>query len=236
MLKERGHLSRRLFFEGLIVGALAGLIAIIYRLLLTNAEDVYFTIVSFVKGNFILTILWFMGLVILGLVIAAFLKYEPYISGSGIPQVEAEVQGQIDQCWYKVLFAKMIAGTLCIVGGLSLGREGPSIQLGAMIGKAVSKFFKRIKTEERFLLTCGAAAGLSAAFNEPLAGIMFALEEVHKNFSTSALVSVIPKPAGWHHRRVLRYANPSASAGERDGRRYPYAENQRIRSFYGPGG
>ena len=58
MLKERGHLSRRLFFEGLIVGALAGLIAIIYRLLLTNAEDIYFTIVSFVKGNFILTILW----------------------------------------------------------------------------------------------------------------------------------------------------------------------------------
>ena len=191
MLKERGHLSRRLFFEGLIVGALAGLIAIIYRLLLTNAEDIYFTIVSFVKGNFILTILWFMGLVILGLVIAAFLKYEPYISGSGIPQVEAEVQGQIDQCWYKVLFAKIIAGTLCIVGGLSLGREGPSIQLGAMIGKAVSKFFKRIKTEERFLLTCGAAAGLSAAFNAPLAGIMFALEEVHKNFSTSALVSVM---------------------------------------------
>ena len=191
MLKERGHLSRRLFFEGLIVGALAGLIAIIYRLLLTNSEDIYFTIVSFVKGNFILTILWFMGLVILGLVIAAFLKYEPYISGSGIPQVEAEVQGQIDQCWYKVLFAKIIAGTLCIVGGLSLGREGPSIQLGAMIGKAVSKFFKRIKTEERFLLTCGAAAGLSAAFNAPLAGIMFALEEVHKNFSTSALVSVM---------------------------------------------
>ena len=191
MLKERGHLSRRLFFEGLIVGALAGLIAIIYRLLLTNAEDIYFTIVSFVKGNFILTILWFMGLVILGLVIAAFLKYEPYISGSGIPQVEAEVQGQIDQCWYKVLFAKIIAGTLCIVGGLSLGREGPSIQLGAMIGKSVSKFFKRIKTEERFLLTCGAAAGLSAAFNAPLAGIMFALEEVHKNFSTSALVSVM---------------------------------------------
>ncbi|MFQ8592359.1 MAG: ClC family H(+)/Cl(-) exchange transporter [Thomasclavelia spiroformis] len=180
-----------MFFEGLIVGALAGLIAIIYRLLLTNAEDIYFTIVSFVKGNFILTILWFMGLVILGLVIAAFLKYEPYISGSGIPQVEAEVQGQIDQCWYKVLFAKIIAGTLGIVGGLSLGRAGPSIQLGAMIGKAVSKFFKRIKTEERFLLTCGAAAGLSAAFNAPLAGIMFALEEVHKNFSTSALVSVM---------------------------------------------
>lgn len=191
ILRERNHLSRRLFLEGLFVGGLAGLIAIIYRLFLTNAEDIYFLMVSLVKGNLLLIVLWLIGLIGLGFVISLFLKYEPFISGSGIPQVEAEVQGQIDQCWYKVLFAKIIAGTLCIVGGLSLGREGPSIQLGAMIGKAVSRFFHRIKTEERFLLTCGAAAGLSAAFNAPLAGIMFALEEVHKNFSTSALVSVM---------------------------------------------
>lgn len=191
ILKERNKLSSRLFFEGLLVGGIAGFIAIIYRLLLTNAESLYFTIASFVKGNIFYIILWLIGLGILGFIISLFLKYEPYISGSGIPQVEAEVQGQIDQCWYKVLCAKIVAGTLCIVGGLSLGREGPSIQLGAMVGKAVSRFFKRIKTEERFLLTCGAAAGLSAAFNAPLAGIMFALEEVHKNFSTSALVSVM---------------------------------------------
>lgn len=191
MLKERNHLSRRLLIEGLLVGAMAGFIAIIYRLLLSNAEDIYFSIVAFVKGNIFFIGLWFVALIVLGLMISLFLTYEPYISGSGIPQVEAEVQGQIDQCWYKVIFSKMIAGTLCIVGGLSLGREGPSIQLGAMIGKAVSRAFHRLKTEERFLLTCGAAAGLSAAFNAPLAGIMFALEEVHKNFSTSALVSVM---------------------------------------------
>lgn len=191
ILRERNQLSSRLFFEGLLVGGLAGFIGIVYRLLLTNAETLYFTIVSLVEGNIVYIILWLIGLVGLGLIISLFLKYEPYIAGSGIPQVEAEVQGQIDQCWYKVIFAKMVAGTLCIVGGLSLGREGPSIQLGAMVGKAVSHFFHRIKTEERFLLTCGAAAGLSAAFNAPLAGIMFALEEVHKNFSTSALVSVM---------------------------------------------
>ncbi|WP_028042213.1 ClC family H(+)/Cl(-) exchange transporter [Candidatus Stoquefichus massiliensis] len=191
ILRERSHLSSRLFFEGLLVGALAGLIAIIYRLLLTNAEDVYFYFIHMVRGHIIWICCWLLGLIAIGFVISLFLKYEPYISGSGIPQVEAEVQGEIDQCWYKVIVTKMIAGTLCIVGGLSLGREGPSIQLGAMIGKGVSRFFKRIKTEERFLLTCGAAAGLSAAFNAPLAGIMFALEEVHKNFSTSALVSVM---------------------------------------------
>ena len=51
--------------------------------------------------------------------------------------------------------------------GLSLGREGPSIQLGAMAGKGISRIFHRIRMEEKLLLTCGAAAGLSAAFNAP---------------------------------------------------------------------
>lgn len=85
----------------------------------------------------------------------------------------------------------MVAGTLSIVGGLSLGREGPSIQLGAMIGKGLASVFKRMKLEEKYLLTCGAAAGLSAAFNAPLAGVLFALEEIHKNFSPLALVTVM---------------------------------------------
>ena len=56
-----------------------------------------------------------------------------------------------------------------------------------MIGKGLASVFKRMKLEEKYLLTCGAAAGLSAAFNAPLAGVLFALEEIHKNFSPLAL-------------------------------------------------
>ncbi len=78
--------------------------------------------------------------------------------------------------------------TLC---GAVSGKRGPSIQIGAMAGKAVSKVLDRSKTEEKFLLTCGASAGLSAAFHAPLAGVMFSLEEIHKNFSVSVLVSVM---------------------------------------------
>ena len=58
-------------------------------------------------------------------------------------------------------------------------------------GKGISKLLKRDRTEEKFLLTCGASAGLSAAFHAPLAGVMFSLEEVHKNFSVSVLISVM---------------------------------------------
>ncbi len=191
ILSEKEHLFNRLLIEGLIVGILAGIVAIIYRLMLSQAESFLFNCISYIKTHSTYIILWFAFLVVLAFFISKCLEYEPYISGSGIPQVEAEVEGKIDQCWYKVLLTKMIGGTLCILGGLSLGREGPSIQLGAMVGKAVSKFLNRIKSEERFLLTCGASAGLAAAFNAPLAGIMFALEEIHKNFSMAALVSVM---------------------------------------------
>ncbi len=190
VLKEKDKLNNRLVLEGLLVGVLAGIVAVIYRLLLSNAEHFLFNTLEFIKDKS-LYILWFVFLLILAFIVSKFLKYEPYISGSGIPQVQAEVKGKIDECWYKVLLSKMIAGTLCIIGGLSLGREGPSIQLGAMSGKGISKLFHRLKSEENFLITCGAAAGLSAAFNAPLAGIMFALEEVHKNFSTGAIVSVM---------------------------------------------
>lgn len=65
------------------------------------------------------------------------------------------------------------------------------MQLGAMGGKGFSRIFKRLNIEERYLMTCGASAGLAAAFNAPLAGIMFALEEVHKNFSATVLFSAM---------------------------------------------
>ena len=63
--------------------------------------------------------------------------------------------------------------------------------MGAMAGKGVSRALKRGKTEEKFLLTCGASAGLSAAFHAPLAGVMFAMEEVHKNFSVAVFISAM---------------------------------------------
>lgn len=189
--RSQANFNNVLLLEGLIVGLLAGLVACLYRYMLAHGETLCYAIVEFIQKNNIYIIALFAFLMIIGVVISLLLKYEPYISGSGIPQVEAEMIDQIDEKWYKVIIAKMLAGTLAIIGGLSLGREGPSIQLGAMIGKGVAKVLHRIKVEEKFLLTCGAAAGLSAAFNAPLAGVLFALEEVHKNFSPLALVSVM---------------------------------------------
>ncbi len=198
MKKDTSHVIKRaenfqviLIGEGLIVGAVAGLIVLLYRILLGRAGIWLSQILTFVEGSTIKIIAWFAVLALLAWIVAKLVDLEPMISGSGIPQLEGEMTGKIKQVWWRVLPTKFIGGFLALMGGLALGREGPSIQLGAMAGKGISRALDRGKTEEKFLLTCGASAGLSAAFHAPLAGVMFSLEEVHKNFSVSVLISVM---------------------------------------------
>ena len=177
--------------EGLLVGGIAGLVVLLYRMLLGSAGEWLTVILDYAEKNPIRMAAWFAILMCFAWIVSKLLEFEPMISGSGIPQLEGEMTGKLEQRWWRVLPAKFFGGFLCLLGGLALGREGPSIQLGAMVGKSVSNGLDRGKTEEKFLLTCGASAGLSAAFHAPLAGVMFSLEEVHKNFSVSVLVSVM---------------------------------------------
>lgn len=189
MVSRYRSLRTQLVIEGLLVGIFAGLVSVLYRYVLARADDIRNAALSLCSGSPLRMAGWFAVLAVLALLVTLLLKWEPMISGSGIPQVEAEIAGYLRPNWYRVIVGKVIGGFLCIVGGLSLGREGPSIQLGAMAGKGISKRLRRFRLEEHFLITCGASAGLSAAFNAPLAGVMFALEEVHKNFSAMVLLS-----------------------------------------------
>lgn len=177
--------------EGLLVGAVSGVIVMLYRIALTYVGRWLGEILEYIKGNPVRITVWFLVLLCLALIVGCLVKWEPMISGSGIPQVEGEILGKLSQNWKKVLPAKFLGGFLCILGGLSLGREGPSIQLGAMSGQGISRILDRGKTEERYLMTCGASAGLAAAFHAPLAGMMFAFEEIHKGFSAGLLVAVM---------------------------------------------
>nr|WP_239471773.1 ClC family H(+)/Cl(-) exchange transporter [Olsenella profusa] len=134
---------------------------------------------------------WFAVLAVLLAVVGRLVRWEPATSGSGIPQVDAEVAGRYDAPWARVLPAKFAEGALCSLAGLSLGREGPSVQLGGMSGKAVSRALGRRRGEERLLVTCGAAAGMSAAFHAPFTGVLFALEEIHREFTAPLIISVM---------------------------------------------
>jgi len=184
-------LRYRLILQGIGAGVAAALVVIFFRLLLGKAETFLHTTLEKGAAHGWFPPVWFLALGLAAYVVYRLVRWEPYISGSGIPQVEAEVNGHIETNWWRVILAKYVGGTLAIGAGLSLGREGPSIQLGAMAAKGYSRLTKRPGHEERFLITCGAGAGLAAAFNAPFAGVLFALEEVHKNFSPEVLLSTM---------------------------------------------
>ncbi|QGU94864.1 H(+)/Cl(-) exchange transporter ClcA [Clostridium bovifaecis] len=181
----------KLVIEGIIVGALAGLVVVFYRLAVEKAWELTKSNYFMKEHNISSIILWFILSIIISLIIGNMVKKEPMISGSGIPQVEGVLLRKLKMNWLRVIIGKFIGGVLAIGGGLSLGREGPSIQLGAAVGQGFSRIFKRVKVEEKYLITSGASAGLSAAFNAPLSGVIFALEEVHKNFSPLILISAM---------------------------------------------
>lgn len=180
-----------LVFEGIGVGIITGLIVVLYRYLLEKSEILIGNIYKFIYKSPLLILPWIIALIIIGYLVGQMIKKNPIISGSGIPQVEGVLLRKLDMTWWKVIIGKFVGGVLSIGAGLSLGREGPSVQLGAAVGQGFAKILKRVRIEEKYLITSGASAGLSAAFNAPLAGAMFSLEEVHKNFSPLVLLSAL---------------------------------------------
>lgn len=181
----------RLLAGGILVGLLAGIVVVMYRFVLEELLDMVLGLYTFLTHHIMLIPAWILVLVVIGWVTGQLGKKQPMISGSGIPQVKGILQSKLQINWWKALIAKFVGGTLCIGAGLSLGREGPSIQLGASVGQGVGRLLRKPKTEENMLITCGASAGLAAAFNAPIAGVIFALEEIHMNFSPLIMIAAL---------------------------------------------
>lgn len=181
----------KLVLESIIVGALTGFVVSLLRFLVDKSGEMISQVYKAVQSNYFLIPVWIIVLTLIGLLISFIVKKEPMISGGGIPQVEGVILRKLDMNWWKVLITKFIGSTLAIGSGLSLGIEGPSVQLGAAVGQGFAKLSKRLKIEEKYLITSGASAGIAAAFNAPLAGTMFALEEIHKNISPIILIPAL---------------------------------------------
>jgi H+/Cl- antiporter ClcA len=193
------YFSRRLQVamvgEGVLVGLAGGIVITLYRLALSRSESLLRGFLSSAGPTPARLGLLFAGLLCAAVIVARLMQFEPDTRGSGIPQVDAEVMGRLDMRWPRVLVIKFVEGVLCTLSGLSLGREGPSVLLGAMAGKGVSRTLNKEQGEEHVLVTCGAAAGMSAAFHAPLTGVLFALEEIHREFNAPLVISVMASAA-----------------------------------------
>lgn len=181
----------KLVLKGLLVGIITSFIVVLYRFALSYAEDFAFLIYNFIKAHKYLIPLWFIVLIVLAFIVGKLIDREPYIGGSGIPHVKGIMGGYLKNRPTSIIINKFIGGTLSIISGLSLGREGPSVQLGACTGDIVSKKFNSTRLERRLLISSGATAGLAAAFNAPLSGVLFSLEEIYKYFSPLVLLATI---------------------------------------------
>jgi H+/Cl- antiporter ClcA len=183
--------TRRLFLQvGLPWGAalLVGLVSVLYARWSTDAYNVFR---SWIDGREWLSFILTPGLTVLAVYCTRRWFYGA--EGSGIPQVIAAIHAPRDDddslmrhlFGLRIILGKLGVSLLGFLGGLSIGREGPTVHIGAAIMAETRRFYPRRSLNlERRLLLAGAAAGLSGAFNTPLAGVIFAIEELARNFET----------------------------------------------------
>jgi chloride channel protein, CIC family len=128
------------------------------------------------------------GFVILslaGLISGAMLAWlAPDAAGSGIPQLKVAYWRDMGRVRTRAVWVKFLAGAVSIGGGMSLGREGPTVQLAGGICSLLGRKLGAINLEGRAATACGAAAGLAAAFNTPIAAVTFVLEEILDNLNS----------------------------------------------------
>ena len=194
--RARGRLlgvqSRRLFLQvGLPWGAalLVGLVSVLYT---DWSNDAYHAFVRLIAGRAWLAFIITPGLTMLALFLTR--RWFTGSEGSGIPQVIAALHAPRTEeedtlmrrlFGLRVIVGKILVSLLGLLGGLTIGREGPTVHIGAAIMAETRGFYPHRNAQlERRLLLAGAAAGLSAAFNTPLAGIIFAIEELARDFES----------------------------------------------------
>ena len=175
---------RRLFPLAALVGLAAGIAAVLFRGALAGVDNLRNLLIT--KAHEQPLWGWIFPIVFsaVGAALSLMLvrRYAPETKGSGIPFLEAVLQRLKDLQWKRVLPVKFVGGVLAIGSGLALGREGPTVQMGGAVGAAIADAVKTSPRERLTLIAAGAGAGLAAAFNAPLSGLVFVLEEVQRDF------------------------------------------------------
>lgn len=182
---------RRQFPRALCVGAIAGLIAVALRFGLTYAERLRDALVASASRHppwGVIAPVAF-GAIFAGLSVLLVQRWSPESAGSGIPHIKAVLHHFRAMVWWRLIPVKLVGGLFGIGAGLALGREGPTIQIGGAVGAMVGRWFRTTERARQTLIAAGSGAGLAAAFNAPLSGLVFVLEEVQQAFTPAVFTA-----------------------------------------------
>jgi len=162
-----------------------------FRKMITGFEWIFFnrgsTVLDFLGDNYVV-LLPIAGALIFGPLIY-FLAREA--RGHGVPEVMEAVAIRGGRIRSRVALVKSLASSICISSGGSVGREGPIVQIGASLGSTIGQWLRLPESWVKTLLLCGAAGGISATFNAPIGGVMFALEVLQRRFVPGNLVPMV---------------------------------------------
>ena len=178
------------------IGLIAGIIAfLLYRLigLLTNLSFYGRFATVFVSPRYNHLGLWVIPIPVIGGIIVGFMaKYgSPKIKGHGIPEAMEAVLFNRSRIQPRVAILKPISAAIAIGTGGPFGAEGPIIQTGGALGSLVGQVFHTTASERKVLLACGAAAGMSATFNTPIAGVILAIELLLFEFKSRSFIPLV---------------------------------------------
>jgi chloride channel protein, CIC family len=182
----------------IVAGAGAGLLAAAFRLALSGASRFRDGIVAWAHGAGIVGLFAVLALCALATAVAAWLvrRFSPQAAGSGIPQVEAQLRGNWSGHPLRIILVKFSGGLLALGAGLGLGREGPTVQMGGCLALLIGRLSRCTEDECKALLAGGAGAGLATAFNAPVAGAVFVLEELVGRFNVPITIAALGASAG----------------------------------------
>ncbi len=193
--------SEQLFMivMGGIVGAVGGYGAIGFRKLIgvvtqsgwgnaTGMEGKDLLIMALAAPYWIKVLIPAIGGILVGVIIYFFAQEA---KGHGVPEVMESVALKDGRMRTRIVFAKAFASAICIGSGGSVGREGPIVQIGSAMGSAIGKLVKISAARLRILVACGAAAGIAATFNAPMAGALFSMEIILSELGALQFIPIV---------------------------------------------
>jgi CIC family chloride channel protein len=178
--------KRVAFLEACIIGVVSGLAAVALKQSVEILTD--WRLGSSVPAWLLLPLVGLLGGYASGWLLE---RISPESTGSGIPKVKAALAYVSSPLNLRVALAKLFSTMLALGSGLSLGRQGPTVQIGAALAAQLSQWVPTSPEYRRQLIAAGAAAGLAAGFNAPIAGVLFVVEELLQDFSNLTLGSAI---------------------------------------------